>query len=446
MKKNLLFLWIIFVVNINLLLRAEEIRTFTLNDCLEFALKNSPELRLAQADANIASAERKIVEAKRYPQLNLLSEWFHYSYSSGPQEIEIIPALPVPPEARIRLYRMGSDNTQVGLNLGKTIFDGGMLRARIAYASNKEKEKTFSLQSIQLEIVYKVKEAFYNVAKAKALLKVAEKFKQNGKKNYDMIETLYQQGIVPQTDIENYKTNLNEAELKLLTAKNSLQQALNSLKLIMGMDLSTPLDILVPEVTSILPLELTTEEECIKRAFENRPKIKEAEVSIKQAELGIKLAEAVKFPQISANTGYVVHSKDSGGLEKFYFRLNFSLPLFDGGESKAQIQKSKSLLETAKIQLDRLKTQISMEVITSFREVKLKQDSFFLYKEKLALAKENLKIKQEKYKNGLSDIKDLEDAELALAQAETEFNNSFYDYQIAIAKLEESIGGKIEVK
>jgi outer membrane protein TolC len=61
-------------------------------------------------------------------------------------------------------------------------------------------------------------------------------------------------------------------------------------------------------------------------------------------------------------------------------------------------------------------------------------------KENTSAARENLNIAQQRYKTGLISDVEVREAQLALGQAESNYHQALYDYNVAIAALNRAVG------
>jgi len=89
---------------------------------------------------------------------------------------------------------------------------------------------------------------------------------------------------------------------------------------------------------------------------------------------------------------------------------------------------------------DQLKKGINLEIENIYLDLKEAEKRIYAQKENVSLAKKNLEIIQKRYERGLVSDLDLRETQLALTQAETEYSQALFDYNVALAKLQKAVG------
>jgi len=90
--------------------------------------------------------------------------------------------------------------------------------------------------------------------------------------------------------------------------------------------------------------------------------------------------------------------------------------------------------------LRQLRLQIKREVIEAYLSVKRSRDAIDLSKEVVTASKQKFTQAQKRYENGLSDYIELRDAKQGFIRSLNHLVIAYYDYYIALAKLDYAIG------
>jgi len=87
-----------------------------------------------------------------------------------------------------------------------------------------------------------------------------------------------------------------------------------------------------------------------------------------------------------------------------------------------------------------LKDGVTLEVTQSYLAFNQAKENIQLSQLEVDQASENLRVTHEKFKAGRTTNSEMLDAEVALLQAKLQLTQSLVDFELAQAKLEESVG------
>jgi outer membrane protein len=141
------------------------------------------------------------------------------------------------------------------------------------------------------------------------------------------------------------------------------------------------------------------------------PKVKEVELSVKLAEDKLKLTQLNKYPDLSLDASYAfVQPKIEVpfGANTFQFApehnvagaLNGTYALFDFGRLKANIEKSKLELQTAKHVAAQLENNLFTQISQLYFQIVFAKKAIGIQDEVLTLLNENKAIVEAQLKNG----------------------------------------------
>ncbi len=110
--------------------------------------------------------------------------------------------------------------------------------------------------------------------------------------------------------------------------------------------------------------------------------------------------------------------------------------IFSGFSTEAKVKENLAKLTKAKVDLRDIELKITEEIIDAYLEVKKSEDSTKMQLLSVDLSTQNLSLAQQRYKAGLSDMVELNDAKLGYTKSKGDLVNTYYDYQVAIANLD----------
>jgi outer membrane protein len=230
---------------------------------------------------------------------------------------------------------------------------------------------------------------------------------------------------------------VERAERTRVTEQNRLRIALTTL----ARAISVPEPIAVTE-----PLPPTarsaSNEELLTQAYTQRQDLRAQEFAIEVARQRKNLVVARYFPQVNARWQFPrLDPETFSNRDKFWtLFLDFEVPIFDGGSRELDLLEHKENLAQAKLEADRLRKDIQVEVRQAFLTIETLEATLATLKKEVALAQENYDITSKTYRVGLATSLDINTSLNALNQVRTQLVNQAYAYQVAVLGLERAVG------
>ncbi|MCL6629291.1 MAG: TolC family protein, partial [Armatimonadetes bacterium] len=211
---------------------------------------------------------------------------------------------------------------------------------------------------------------------------------------------------------------------------------------VLGRPLETTVELVEPETPGFVDVDFNS---CIEIACESRPEVLQAKSAI---ELGDKMAEVARLsgkPTVAFRWVYnrnfdtsLFNPRESSWTA---FLLT-SISVFDGGENKAKVDQATADANNARFTYQNVRDMATLDARQSYLSLKESEERIRAAEKGLEQAREGMRLAQVRYRGGVSTQIEVLDAQTALTQAETNYVNALYDYQIALAKLERAVGGK----
>jgi len=412
-------------------LNAQE--TYTVDDLIIEALKNSPDLQISSLQYD-ASQERTAVASSGYlPNVNFHAEAGVKGMSEVPTDNIINDTLML---GNLSLKQILYDFGKTGGNLDAYKYDSqSYLMANEQYVSNKKRD---------------VKLAYYNILQALALIEVN---KENVKLNEAQLyrsQKYFTAGIRTKIDISDAKVQLIQSKLDLKKSEYDLQLAYSALDKVVGfMDNeaqysvhSQKLDL--THLFTTLPHYSFTLNDSINFAYENRHELKQLLAQIKSASAKKELASSEYYPALYFNADYTKQELDKFEStipqDQWQASLNIDWNIYEGGATSANTQEKKILVDISKSNLQNAKLSIKKETTQAFINLYKMKDSVELSQSLLEVSNEKFDQAGKRYENGLSDYIELQQARQGYIDAKASLVVSYYNYYGAIAILDNAIG------
>ncbi|HEY2722315.1 MAG TPA: TolC family protein, partial [Chitinophagaceae bacterium] len=197
------------------------------------------------------------------------------------------------------------------------------------------------------------------------------------KAQYDQGKIRYDAGGMAKKDLLQLQAQAATDQYNLVSSQNQYRQNILTLKQILQFPTTTDFQPVVPD-TLMAQQAIPSLLEAQRIALQNRPEIKYNELEIQVANAELEKARAGYKPSISLggslSTGYsdnqsVKYFNQIG--DNFYQRLGATLavPIFNNRVTKTNIERSKILIDQAKLNLEQIKTTLNQEIEQAYISV-----------------------------------------------------------------------------
>ena len=406
--------------------------SFTLQEAIDFALKNNYSAINADRDLIDAKKQKWEVIASGLPQIN-----GSVSYQNQlKQPVSLIPAEFFGGEPGTFQPVIFSQPQQANATatLSQQIFDGFYIvgvqatKAFLSYSQNN-KEKT------DLEVRKAVTEAYGNVLLAQESIAILEKNKATLDKTLFETKKIFENGLGDEESVEQLQITLSSVENQLKNAIRLKSITLQMLNLMMGIEINAPIKLvenLDDLATKQIDLELT---ETVFN-IENNVDFKLATNLNEQRYFEWKLAKSRALPTLNAFVNYGATgfgdkfeflSSNQEWFEASILGFDLSIPLFSSGRRSASTARAKIALDKAKTQLTEAEAQIRLQLESAKSNYILAIEQYDTAKQNLNLAERIENKNQIKYNEGIASSFELRQAQTQLYDAQQNYLQSMVE-------------------
>ncbi len=365
---------IIFLVSFSL--KAQKV--FSLEECIEMAFRQSPEIQLQ----NLVTLQAS--DAYSYSKKNIYPT-FSGSFSQG-----MNGGRSIDPFTNSFIQRSISSNS-IGVGTNWTIFNGFALKNQIELNKNGFDTEKMQMLLRKKELKTNVILAFMQVLITQELLKISQEQRKDLESQLEVLKEKVKEGILPKSQISDFEAQIANVFFEEYSAKNNLELAKLNLSQWLGFSSKTAIE--VKDLKNTFPK--TWE-------FSNmHPAQKILDLKWTEAKLGKRIAEAAKYPSLSLNGGFGSAYSSAAATEFSYFnqinynfnqylRLGLNIPIYSNGQIKAKIANATIQEQIVKKQMDQQNLKLNQE----FEKQKME---IALLTEKLKFSETNLRIQNKAY-------------------------------------------------
>jgi outer membrane protein len=401
----------------------------SLADATALALKNHPQIAAAQNTA--ASVNQRIAESKSayYPTLD-----GEITESQGLYQSRIgAGAL----SASQLFNRAGQ-----GLQVTQLVTDFGRRRNLVAQSQYQAQAAAQNTQATMYDVVLGVNRGYFGVLQAQSYVTVANETVRTRQTMTDQITALANANLKSQLDVNFAAVNLSEAKLLLIRSQDAVEQAYADLARALGQD-----QVVHYTLANVAPpgSPPPAADPLIAEAIQNRPELKNLQLqlqgaqSFEQAEAGLS-HPSIAFIAVAGGLPYLGQDPRVAPYGYEGAALNVDIPIFNGHLFSARRQAAHYEAQASNERLRNLKQQVEHDVRNAWISASTAYQRIPVTQELMQQAQLAQELAQGRYNLGLASIVEITQAQLNLTQAQIENVSATYDYQIAYAQLQYTVG------
>jgi len=418
--------------------------SYSLEQAIQYAQDQNKEIKLSQLAIEDADAQILEYWAIGIPKLNGSLEYNHFIQ---------IPQTVVPaeifggPAGEFTELQLGVANTVNGqLTLSALLFDGGFFVGLKAQEMYKELKRRELIQTEQ-QVRFNVTKAYLNVLVAEQSLEILQKNIDNLKANLQEAEANYEAGFIENLDVDRIRLSLQTLQTEYDAANGNAWLARNLLKFQMNYPINDSIEV-KGDLESLFPEAQAMDVNYNDQVnYDDRIEYRIAQKGLELSQVDVKRLRAGYLPTITA---FMNHSQqlqrqnlfkdDIPWIPSTLVGAQLQLPIFDGLDRKAKIQRAKIRREESLQQIEQLESGISMEVTNARVQFDNAQKRLTNTKNNLDLSERIYERTQEKFDEGLGSSLEVKSAESDFYQSQNAYVRALYDLLIAYTDLQNAIG------
>lgn len=429
---------------------------WTLQQCIEHAMKNNLQVRIAILNNELNQANLKQSRANVLPNLNFGA---NNTYNFG---------------KTIDRFTNQFANTRVqSINLGLqtqwSLFNGLQNYHTIKQNEINLMTGKYDIDRTKNDVSLNIANAFLQIVLARELVNITQNQVNTTNTQLTRIKKLVDAGALPKFNQYDVESQLSSEELNVVNAQNQLNIANLNLALLLNLN-PEEFSISKPEVPNPndLPLNFTAQQ-IYTSALSNQPIIKSAENQVLSAEKGVKIAKSAISPSLvfsgSLGTGYSGLAQQIAGYDstiatigytavgdKVYslfvnpvlekspygtqFKDNFNrslgltlnIPLFNNLQTHTAITRAKINVESARLQLLQTKLDLQRTILQAYTDANGALKKFNATEKSVIALKESFKYVEQRYNVGAANSVDYNTQKNNVTNAEAQLLQAKYEY------------------
>ncbi|WP_293085595.1 TolC family protein [Okeania sp. SIO3B5] len=427
----------------------EETIPITLQQAIDLARRNNPEIEIAQLEVERSRASMREAQAALWPSLTFDSSLQRTESASGDLQARAQQRLAESSGSEFVDTDIQNFPTTTFLNEFRFDYDLGVGKARsarIGIAREQMHLRELELERVSEQLRFDVSDEYYDLQEADGRVRIGEAAVANARKSLEDAEALERAGVGTRFDVlqaqvtlSNEQQNLTNSLRDQRTAQRRLVERLNISQLI-NLTAADPI-----EPAGSWPLSL---DETIVSAFQNRAELEQQLVQRDLSDEQRKLALSAIRPSLNFFATYNVLGLTTDNQSPFAARgwadgttvgFNFRWNFFDGGAARAAARQSILDQDIAENRFEQVRNQVRREVEQAFFGLEASFENISTAELGVEQAREALRLARLRFQAGVGTQLEVINAETDLTRAENNLLTAIIDYNRSLSELQRAV-------
>lgn len=431
--------------------RGQDTLRLDLEKALEIALSENPTVKVADKEIQKKKYARKGSYAALFPQISFSADYtrtlkkqvmYMDGFDMGGGETGI-PGMEMPNmDEGIEVGR--DNNWSMGFNVSLPLVNASLWKSLSISALDVELAVE-QARSSKIDMVNQVKKGFYGVLLANDSYRVFRETYDNAMENYLDIKKKYEQGTVAEYDLIRADVTVKNSEPNMLQALNALVLAKWQLKALLGMDLDMNIDCegRLTDFESLLFGDYLATD----TSLAENSDLKQLDLQALQLKKTLTMQRFDYLPTLSLTGMYQWSAMNNDFRFKNYLwnpysiiGLSLSVPIFSGGSKFYTLKQTRVSMTQLDLQRENTERNLQLAVKQYMDDMSTAIKQFEAARKGVEQAERGYRISQKRYDTGAGTLLEMNDSQLALTQAQLNFNQAIYNYMTAKSDLEKILG------
>lgn len=407
----------------------------TLEQCIEYALKNQPYIRQSVIDEEIGERDIKSALSGWLPQINANGSYNH----NFKQQVSVLNN-----NGETSFLTLGAKNTSaLTLQADQKILDAGLIQATRTAKYFREQYKQ-NTESARIATVVDVSKAFYDILTSREQLNITDENIARLEKQLKDAYAQYEGGLVDRTDYKRAQISLSNSQADKKRISEMLKYKYAYLKQLIGYPATSELTINVNNANMESEILLDTTQQL---NYRNRIEYKQLETQRELQRINTSYNKLAFLPTLSGfiNYNWNYMNQEFGNLYDTSYPssvggLTLRIPVFQGTRRIQEIRKAQ--LQERRLDLDLIdvRNQIYSQTEAAMASYKANLNDWKTARENVTLSQEVYNTIRLQYTEGIKTYLELMTAETDLRASQINYLNALYSLLSSKLDVQQALG------
>jgi len=418
-----------FTVLLAVFTSAQAQETWSLQKCIDYALKNN--IQIKQQTLNTEYYSNQLVQAKnnRLPNLNAsLQNNMSFGRSLGPENTYL---------------DINSNSTYGGLSSNMTLFNGFTLKNSVKMADMDLRATLEDLNKAKDDMMLNIAASYLEILFAEELVTVAEDLQKITQLQIDRTGKLVEAGSLAKGSLLEIEAQYAREELNVVNAQNREQLAYLALYQLLELPATESFKIekpVLPEIGANMSLLNTLD--IFKNAVQLRPAVKSAEFKLESARNQLLIAKGNLLPSLSFganynnNYNYLINSQFENvafgdqlkSHQRYGFGVSLNIPVFNRFQAKTSVSNAQIQLENTELQLQNTKNLLRKDIEQAYTNALAAFKRYVANQKAVVSSTEAFRYTEEKFNVGMINSVEYNQSKSNLSKSQSDLLQAKYEY------------------
>jgi len=413
-----------------------------LKDAVRLALDKNKSVEASVASRNAAEIRVSQARSGFLPKVNYAESW---TRSDNP--VFVFSSLLTQNQFAAQNFQIGPlnqpnflNNFQSQLTADQMLYGAGQTKHAVRSAELAKDMASEDGRRTQMEVIASVIRAYFDALLSADQLTATAQAVRSAKADLARAETIRSAGMSTDVDVLSIRVHLASVREQQIRREADVEVARAALNDAIGL----PLDTAHALTSQLIPLDspegsLGDRENS---AIAQRPEARQAKLATSLAQTQAASAHSNLLPQVTLHGAYEADRQRfvTRGGNNWLVSIGLRWNLFNGFSDKARIEESEFALKRSLAEEARAGSTIRLQVHRAYADLHAATQQIEVATAAVAAAQESLRITQNRYEVGISNVTDLLRTETTVLEARTRHLAAVRDQRIAAALLELAAG------
>jgi len=410
--------------------------SFSLEECVELALQNNPELHKQQMNLELSDADLSDQKGQGFGKLGFVSSYTHFNLPHT-----LAPLTPGAIASNPAAVPTTEDLFAYGIVYEVPLFTGFSHTSSVEIARLQKKIATTTLRLSKEQLIYNVKTLYVNTLSLKAQKEAQETYIESLQQLYDQVSRELLLGQKARVDKLKAEADLEAARAGLSQLKAKIEILKASLASLLNLEQIPPL-----EPITLIPEAVQVEHNNFSTQISESQRLHVAQLIIDKNSKQADKAAVTFYPQIVLNTSYGQNfgpndssHRDSGdwnNQEVWQAGLSLKWNIFDFGSTKSKLKKARIVEQQSRYEQTRTILELKRAIKEAVTTINAAVSDYQSAQTELHLTQQTVAIEQVRFDQGAASINDLLYAKARNQLAKSHFISAGYSYKTARFQLD----------
>ena len=422
----------------------------------EYAKKGSYAALFPQIDAS-GAYQRTIKKQVMYMDFDMSSLMGGAAGGTGSEGVEMPDGVEIPETGATESTESSSSDNGGGIEMGRwNTWSAGVTAAMPLVNAQLWSSLKISGMDVELavekarasrlDMVTQVKSAYFATLLAKEAFNVYKHVYENAVQNLEVTQKRYDAQKASEMELLRAKTTVANTVPNLYNAEGSVILALWQLKAVLGVDLDMNIDVAgkLEDWSQHMLYDIRQHEEV---SLDMNTTMKQLAIQAEMLAQTVKVQQYANIPSLALAFNFSLNAMTNDfNFSEYrwtpysYVALSLNIPIFAGGKRHQAIRQAQNQYEQVQLQTVNTERQLKIAIRQQLNTKETSMKSYYAAIDAVSSAQKGYDIVAKSYEVGRSTLIEVNDAQLALTQAQLAASQAVYNFLVAKSQLEQTLG------